>query len=281
MIKKMLLSVSLICTINANAVTVEKTWESKNTLKVPESVIVDNLKNQLYVANINGKPLDKDGNGFISIISLDGEVKNLEFATGFNAPKGMAILDRKLFVSDIDTLRVVDLDSGKIIKSYEVENALFLNDVVVTTEGIVYVSDYSEGNKAIYKIANGKVEKWLDNIKLNEERPNGLWLEDDSLVIGTKQGTIFKANLLTKKISTYTTNIGVNGIDGLLPFDKNHYITSDWAGRVFISDDTISQKIIDGTNEKINAADIWYDQTSKKLYIPTFFDNRILCFKVK
>lgn len=279
MLKKILLSVTLACALNA--VEVQKVWESDKVLKVPESVIVDSLKDQLYVANINGKPLDKDGNGFISILSMDGKVKNLHFVKGFNAPKGMAILDRKLFVSDIDTLRVVDLNSGKIIKNYKIDNALFLNDVVVSNEGIIFVSDYSDGNKAIYKIVNDKIEKWLDDMDLNSERPNGLWLEDESLVIGTKQGSIFKANLQTKDISVYKTNVGVNGIDGLLPFDKNHYISSDWAGRVFISDEKISELIIDGTSKKINAADIWYEQSSKRLYIPTFFDDRILSYEVK
>jgi hypothetical protein len=84
-----------------------------------------------------------------------------------------------------------------------------------------------------------------------------------------------------KKISTFKDNIGVNGIDGILSFDDKSYITSDWAGRVFISSKNKSEQIIDGSGDKVNAADIWYDMKSKKLYIPTFFDNRILCYDVK
>lgn len=279
MIKKLMLSASLACALNA--VQVEKIWESEKVLKVPESVIFDSSRAQLYIANINGKPLDRDGDGFISIMTLDGEIEELYFAEGFDAPKGMAILNEKLYVSDIDTLKVVDLNTGEIVKTYEIDEAVFLNDVVVTKEGVIYVSDYSSENSAVYKIADGEIVKWLDEMDLNTERPNGLWLEDEVLVIGTKQGTIYKANLQTKEIDTYKTNIGVNGIDGLLPFDETHYITSDWAGRVYISDDLGSELIIDGTAQKINAADIWYDQTSKRLYIPTFFDNRIISYEVK
>lgn len=279
MLKKLIIAAGLVSA--AAAVQLEKVWESDAVLKVPESVILDSSKNVLYAANINGKPTNKDSNGFISILKLNGEIETMKFAVGFDAPKGMAIYENKLFVSDIDTLRVVDLNSGKIVKNHKIAEAKFLNDVAVSNDGTVYVSDFSGANKAVYKIAKGKVEKWLDETKLLGQRPNGLWLEEKSLVIGTKEGSIFKADLGTKKIRTYNSNIGVNGIDGILPFDDNSYISSDWAGRVFISNGNKSEKIIDRSGEKVNAADIWYDIKTKRLYIPTFFDNRILCYEVK
>ncbi len=279
MLKKLLLATTLISF--AIAVEVTKVWESEPILKVPESVLLDSKNNQLYVANINGKPTNKDGNGFISILDLDGEVKTLEFSKGFDAPKGMAIYENKLYVADIDILRVVDLSTGNIIKNYPIEEAKFLNDVVATKDGIIYVSDFSGANKAIYKLQNGNLTKWLNSGNLLGERPNGVWIKDDKLIIGTKEGTIFSVNQQNKKISTFKDNIGVNGIDGILTFNDNSYITSDWAGRVFISSKTETEQIIDGSADKINAADIWYDRETKILYIPTFFDNRILGYKVK
>lgn len=278
MIKKLLLTTALIC--SANAIEVTKVWETDSVMKVPESVLLDTNTQQLFVANINGKPTAKDGNGFISILNLDGSVKTLEFATGMDAPKGMAIYDNKLYVSDINTLRVVDLTSGKIIENYPIEEAKFLNDVTVTKDGTVFVSDFSGANNAIYKLTNKKMTKWMDSKNLFGQRPNGLWMEENSLVIGTKEGTIFKADFKTKKMQVYNANVGVNGIDGILPFDENSYISSDWAGRVFISSNEKSEKIIDGSAQKVNAADIWYDQKSNMLYIPTFFDNRILAYKI-
>ena len=279
MIKKLLLSATLAYT--ANAVEVTKVWESESVLKVPESVLLDKKNDRLFVANINGKPTDKDGNGFISILNLDGTIKELKFSEGMDAPKGMAVFENKLYVSDIDKLRVIDLNSGKIQKSYYVKEAKFLNDVAVTKDGTVYVSDFSPANKAIYKLENDQLLKWMGSGNLLDQRPNGLWVEDDSLIIGTKGGFIFKAKLDSKRLDTFTKDIGTNGIDGILPFDEKSYISSDWAGRVFISTKDNSTKIIDGTDKKINAADIWYDKESKMLYIPTFFDNRILGYKIK
>lgn len=213
--------------------------------------------------------------------SIYGKIKTLNFAKGLDAPKGMDIHKGKLYVSDIDKLRIINLSNGNIIKSYHIKGAKFLNDVVVDSHGVIYISDFSGKNQAIYKIENGKISKWLNKNQLLEQRPNGLWLEDTKLVIGTKGGSIFKADLQIKKIKVFKEHIGVNGIDGILPFDGNRYITSDWAGRVFISDNKISIKILDNASNKINAADIWYDKDSKMLYVPTFFDNRILAFKIK
>jgi len=279
MFKNLVIATSLV--ISSYSVELTKQWETKPILKVPESVYLDNNKNLLYVANINGKPTAKDGNGFISILDLNGDIKTLEFAKGLDAPKGMDIYENKLYVSDIDKLRVIDLSSGKILKSYHIKEAKFLNDVVVSDDGVIYVSDFSPKNKAIYKIINKKIIKWLDEKQLLGQRPNGLWLEKSSLVIGTKGGSIFKSDLKTKKIKVYKAHIGVNGIDGILPFDENSYITSDWAGRIFISDMKSSKKILDNASKKINAADIWYDRETKRVYVPTFFDNRIICFEVK
>jgi sugar lactone lactonase YvrE len=279
MYKKLILGAALISAMHG--VEPKTIWESEPVFKVPESVILDNSSNLLYVANINGKPTNKDGNGFISKVGIDGEIKSLEFATGLDAPKGMAIQNNTMYVSDIDKLRVIDLSDGKITKSYHIKEAKFLNDVVIDSNGVVYVSDFSPKNKAIYKIANGKVTKWLNEINLLGQRPNGLWIENENLVIGTKEGSIFKADYKTKKVKVYKEHIGVNGIDGILPYDDHNYITSDWAGRVFISDQKTSIKILDGSKEKVNAADIWYDQKSNRLYVPTFFNNRVLSYELK
>ena len=279
MLKKLLLTGALLS--YGVATEAIKVWESESLLKVPESVLLDKARNQLIVANINGKPTEKDGNGFISILNLDGSIKKLEFVRGLDAPKGMAIKGDKLYVSDIDTLKVINLKNGGLLKNYPIKGSEFLNDVVITKKGIVYISDYSPTNQAIYKLENGTITKWLNADDLFGERPNGLWIEKDSLIVGTKEGSIYIVNQKTKEITLFKQSIGTNGIDGILSFDHNSFITSDWAGKVFISSKNETIQIIDNTDQKINAADIWYDKKTKKLYIPTFFDNRILCYDIQ
>jgi len=67
--------------------SVIKKWETDTLLRTPESVLLDEGRNILYISNINGQPTDKDGNGFISKVTLDGKIENLKWVEGFDAPK--------------------------------------------------------------------------------------------------------------------------------------------------------------------------------------------------
>ena len=69
--------------------SITKLWETSETeLQTPESVIHDEKRNVLYVANINGSPMEKVENGFISKLSLEGEILDLKwFSESLWAPK--------------------------------------------------------------------------------------------------------------------------------------------------------------------------------------------------
>jgi hypothetical protein len=49
---------------------VQKIWETPALLKTPESVLYEPTENVLFASNIDGKPDAKDGQGFISKVSL-------------------------------------------------------------------------------------------------------------------------------------------------------------------------------------------------------------------
>src|SRR5690554_5412539 len=74
-----------------------KMWETDTLMTTCESVLFDGEGERLFVSNINGQPLEKNGKGFISILNLDGSVQELNWATELNAPKGMGIFDGQLY----------------------------------------------------------------------------------------------------------------------------------------------------------------------------------------
>ena len=110
-----------------NTGELELAWEISG-FKNPESVIYDEVSDILFVSNVNGSPVEKDGNGYISKVLLDGTVLSNQWVIGLNAPKGLAIYDGTLYVADIDTLVVIDIASGTISNSYQVDDAKFLNE---------------------------------------------------------------------------------------------------------------------------------------------------------
>jgi len=141
-------------------------WETPDELTTCESVLVDESAGTIYVSNIAGGPLKKDGNGFISTISKAGEILEKGWVTGLNAPKGMGVHHGKLYVTDIDELVEIDIASASISQTWPVEGAEFLNDVDVH-EGKVFFSDMNSGT--IHVLENGRISTLAEN----QERING------------------------------------------------------------------------------------------------------------
>lgn len=256
-----------------------KQWETEKELRVPESVLYDASGNILYVSNINGRPTEKNGRGFISKVSLDGKIEALKWATGLNAPKGSAIHGSKLYVSDIDRLVEIDLKTGRISARYPAAGAQFLNDVATDAAGHVYVTDMSSGNSVIYKLTQGKMTVWVKGRDIS--RPNGLYMEEKRLVVGNSGDGSLKAISLDDRKITTLTKVG-SGIDGLRSDGRGNYFISDWRGKTsLVSRSGRVIVLMDTTSSKINSADLEYIKSRSLLLIPTFFDNRVVAYKVE
>ncbi len=263
-------------TVAPPAVVVEQSWATDTTLRTPESVLFDKGRNIIYVANINGKPTDKDKNGFISKLTPDGKIETLEWVKGLDAPKGMGIYQNKLYVTDITRLVEIDIEKGKIVKTYNVPGAKFLNDVTVDTAGLVYFSD-TETNK-IHTLSNGKVATWLDK---ELKGPNGLLIESNRLLLASAGSNDFKSlDLSTKAATGIATEVSAG--DGIAYFGKpGHYIVSDWNGTVWlIEPDGKKNLVLDTKGDKINSADVDFITETSTLLVPTFFNNRIVAYKI-
>ena len=108
-----------------------KKWETDTLLKVPESVLYDADNKVLYVTNIDGQPWEKDNKGSVGKVGLDGSIITVDWVSGFQAPKGMALYKNKLYVADVDKVGVIDIINGTLSQTIPVEGALALNDITV------------------------------------------------------------------------------------------------------------------------------------------------------
>ncbi len=252
----------------------EKLWETPDELKICESVCYDSERKVLYVSSINGNPTDKDGTGYISKVSLEGEIIKGMWVSGLDAPKGMGTYNNKLYVTDIDNIIEIDINSGTIKNRYPVEGAKFLNDITISRYGDVYFSDM--GTNIIHRLSEGKVEVFLDDSQISN--PNGILFENKDIVIGTKKG-IFAVRISDGKTWHIVKNTG--GIDGLKPDGNGNYIISDWLGKVQLVGTEIEPELLLNTSGTgINAADIEYIEEIKMLLIPTFGANRVMAYRI-
>jgi len=254
----------------------EKLWETTG-LSVPESVLPVPEEGILYVSNIGSTNSSaKDNTGFISILSVDGEIKTLEWATGLNAPKGMAISNDKLYVTEVDHITEIDLATGKKVNSWPVEGAVFLNDVAAHASGVIYFTDSRTGK--VHKLENEVVstviqEEGFPNV-------NGIVALDKKLLIGTGDRVV-KYYLETGEVKDYMLNTG--GVDGLAKVGKGVILFSDWPGKVHIMKSGEEKELLLDTSgtEKSKTADFGYIADKQLVFIPTFFANSVVCYKLK
>lgn len=249
-------------------------WQTPQELRVPESVMYDAQRQILYVANIDGKPTDKDGKGFISRVGLDGTIEKLRWVEGMHAPKGMGIFQDTLYVTDIDRVHAIDIASGAIKKTWEAPEAKFLNDIAIDPKGTIYISDMVA--KQIYTIRNVRLAVF---ISLQQDKPNGMLMENGRLMVGTADG-LCEVDTASKAVTLRIAHKG--GIDGLKPLSPGRYIVSDWAGKTqVIEKDKPPVVLLDTTAQKINAADLEFIGEKSLLLIPTFFDNRVVAYRLE
>jgi len=257
----------------ANSQKLKKVWESSDDiLKTPESVLYDSEREVLFVANINGAPDEKDGNGFISLLNTDGTLKELNWVEGLNAPKGMAIFEGKLYVSDIDELVEIDIEKKEVNKTYLAPNAVFLNDVAACKNGMIFVSDTRTAE--VYVLDDKKFKLWMKGEPM--QTPNGLMTEKGHLFIGDRN--IYKVNIKTKKITKIIEDAG--GVDGLEKNNEGEFVFSNWPGMIWIHRDGKNIKLHDSTEQEIKTADIDFASDLNLVLVPTFYDNQIVAYKI-
>lgn len=273
-----LLSMSIVTsTVNAtDSVTLEKIWATDKVFKEPEGIAIDNQRRVVYVSNVNAAPWELDGNGFISKIGLDGSIIKLEWVKGFHSPKGLGIKGDFLYAADVDGVVKIDIAMGKIAKKIKADPSWGLNDIAVSQDGSVYVS--GSNSSQILKVGEDKLEVFLrDDFK----RPNGLFARKNRLLVLTSAGsTLYAIQMKNKKKKVLATGLGHG--DGIVPAGKGGYLASDWKGRVFYLDKQFAvTTLLDTREQEINAADIAYHIRKNILFVPTFYDDRVVAYKLK
>src|SRR2546428_7387530 len=257
----------------------------------PESVLHDTTQDIYLVSNINGSPLAKDNNGFISRVKPDGAVENLKFIEGgrngivLNAPKGLALAGDTLWVADIDVVRAFNAKTGAAIDSVSLSKlgAVFLNDLVVAPTGAIYITDTGirfddvgnvlhPGPDRIFRIAPDRtVTVAVRGDTLG--RPNGIALDPvgKRFVIVEFGGR----SILAWKPGDRAPSViakGPGGFDGV-EIVGGRILVSSWSDSTVSSYETGQEvKLITGVP---SPADIGYDAKRNRVLIPIFTGNRV------
>ena len=256
--------------------------------QAPESAKYDADLDVWYVSNINGSPLAKDGNGYISRLRGDGTVDSLKFIVGgvngvqLDGPKGMALQGDTLWVADITNVRAFNRKTGAPVASVALKGAKFLNDIAVGEDGI-YVTDTGiEGS------ASGMSHPGPDRIyRIGAKHAVTIAIQNDSLagpngITWDAAGHRFiVVPFMGKSIVAWTpgakpvTPLGATKgqLDGVELLGGSRILFTSWA-------DSSLDVLDNGTVTRVSGdlpspADIGIDTRRNRVAIPLLMENRV------
>ena len=281
---------ALVATVFAAALSAaaapELLWETTGLIG-PESVVFDSARKEFYVSNMGTHGKDATpGDGFVSRLGADGKLLELKWVTGFDNPKGLALVGGKLYVGDDKDLVEIDVAGGKVAQRYApADGPGDFNDVTADADGNVYVSSGRLGT--LFRLHDGKFDAWYKLDRAKTGGLNGLKAEKDRLLLGgwSVRDADGKEQLGHISFVTYADQqLGRLGsqpichIDGLEPDGKGGYIVSDWlTGDVLqVSAAGVPTPIIQLVR---GTADLTYLPATQLLVIPSMNENVLRAFR--
>ena len=254
----------------------------------PESVVYDAKRDVFYISNIQGDPKEKDGQGFISVVSGEGEMLNKEWVNGLHAPKGLALHNDTLYAADMEALIEIPIETIEDLKRYAALDSKMLNDVTVATDGSVYISDLM-GN-TIYRFHNAELKPWLQDEAL--ELPNGLLAqEDDLLVVSWGKltgngyeteipGTLRKIGLADKQLAAIGAGQPLGNLDGIAQDKNGRFWISDWmSGKILLVNK--KAEVLYELELQKGTADLTLVPSKGLLLVPMMNSNELRAYRVR
>jgi DNA-binding beta-propeller fold protein YncE len=247
-------------------------------LKAPASFIVDPALGNYFISNINGKPESRDNNGFI--LKLDASGKTLLVIRGgdpqitLNAPDGLVIKGNSLYVTDIDSLRWFDKNTGKPLGHIDLTGigAKRLRGLAADNEGYLYLSDVL--TNTIYKVNSAhKVSILIKDNQLGN--PSGMVydpLRKRLIIVTRATGRILGIGLGGKVVPVNRTKTAFKNLTGV-DWDRqgNLLVSDESAGIIYRIRNFVQTEIV--RKNILTPAGISFDYAHNLILVPSSKGN--------
>ncbi len=202
----------------------------------PESVVA--AGDSVFVSNVGEKlePFTKDGDGFISRLDRQGNLRELKWKSGLNAPKGMVVQNGVLYVADIDRVLGWRLSDGRQVYELDLSatGVRFLNAFAAFSGHRLLLSATDQNKVYVIHTQQPRYEEL--QFDTPPRGPNGLALDGQVLTIAEwgsddRPNGMLRQYRLTgnqaKLIRTFEiTPPGY--LDGVVGLGGQRYIVSNW-----------------------------------------------------
>lgn len=249
----------------------------------PEGVTTDG--SFLYVSNVGKErmPMDKDGDGYIMKLNMDATEwidKEAWSKIALNAPKGMVIVDKVLYVADVDRLVGIDLKQVKVVAEYDFSRwgTKFLNDVAIKEGKTLFVS--ATDINAIFELdLESENFRQIETGELNG--PNGMiYMSEENKIYCAEwgndvpNGRIIAIDPPTGKIRVLSEHRG--NLDGIAFLRSGKLLVSDWNTGGFVMMDPYRGGLSPVMQGKMQGpADFHYDIAADQLFVPEMKGNTL------
>jgi hypothetical protein len=254
----------------------------------PESVVV--AGDDVFVSNVGAKlePMEKDGDGFISRLDRQGNIKTLKWASKLDAPKGMVAVDGTLYVADIDRVVGFKLEGGKQVYELDLSSTgtKFLNAFTRYDNRRLLLSATDIGKVFIIDIKARKFDAMAFDTP--PRGPNGMKKAGNRLIVvewgvdGQANGGVKTYQLagMSAKLDKHYSPSPAGYFDGVADIGANRWLISNWvkfepAGLLQVLDARTGQ--VGVANEKIplaGPADFFLDDQGK-LWVPGMMEGKV------
>jgi DNA-binding beta-propeller fold protein YncE len=276
----------LLAAGSARADELVEAWRTTG-FEGPESVAWDGATGAFYVSNMGTDPMKKDGDGYIAIMNRDGQITTQKWVTGLDAPKGVDVVNGKLYTADIDQLVEIDMASATITNRYPVAGAVLLNDVFAAPDGRVFVSDTF--TNSIHLLENGKVGLWLSDPALMGV--NGLTMIGDKLIAAdlgdasqgfdkVKPGLVVSIDMATKAVTPFGSAEPSGVLDGIEPDGAGGVIFTDYMGARIMAQAPGGTAVELG-KLSVGSADLEYVADGGLIVVPVTPENAVVALTRK
>ncbi len=255
----------------------------------PDSVVTDPEDGTYYVSNSPGSALEPGGKGYISKINPKGTIVIQRFIGGkpkaplLDAPKGLVVAGRTLYIADITAVKGFDKKTRRLTARVDLAplGAKLLNGLAYDEAGHLYVSDVLANR--IFKIdldKNFAASVFVDDARLGG--PTGLVVNPKTkhlMAVTWHTGRLMEIDGVGR---IHALKRGLSTLKGLDYDGKgNIYVSSLEKGEIYripnFGRGTLSIYLGDLTAP----SDISFDRRRNELLIPSLQGNTITTYREK
>jgi len=225
--------------------------------------------NTLLVSNVCG--IRERGTGFLTLLDAQGKVLNWRIVDGLDAPLGMVLLGERLHVVDNNHLKIFAWPGYGLLQTIDLETSV-ANDVAVTPEGVVYVTDTAR-HQVIQLLPDGSQSVFTGEAQF--PGANGIAFHEGDLYVGG--GRLWRVDLESLSVETIGPS-WLADIDGI-EFEEDGTIqVTPVAGPLIRYRSDQDVEILAG--EGISSANHGYAANLNLALIPTGFDNMVIAIRI-